>query len=229
MAEHRPDPSAVNRAALFSDGVFAIAITLLILEISIPETTSGSLGDQLSDRWPSYVAYAVSFLTVGICWINHHAQFALVERANRPLLLINLVLLMTVAFIPFPTAVMARFLNADVDAGLAVAFYSLALLAIDVAFFAHWYYPVRAGLWVRQPQKAEVRGMMLRNAAGAATHIAGAGVAFIDAHVGLAICALSGLHFLRAGPMAHEIVEGDLVAGAPEPADAASRSASIER
>src|SRR4030095_778538 len=79
-----------NRAEAFSDGVFAIAITLLILAVGIEQALSeGSLGQQLVDLWPAYVAYAVSFLTIGIMWVNHHAVFRQFARVDRPLLLLN--------------------------------------------------------------------------------------------------------------------------------------------
>jgi uncharacterized membrane protein len=214
MPETR-DLTPAARVTIFSDGVFAIAITLLVLDLTVPLAAHGDLTHQLARRWPNFLAYATSFLTVGVCWINHHAQSALVKRANRQLLVINLLLLMTVAFVPFPTAVMARYLREADDQSVAVSFYSLALLAIDIAFFAHWFYGSRAGLWVREPTRPEFRGMLLRNGTGAVSHAAAAGVAFANAYVGLAICALSGVHFLRPGPMAAEIAAGEEPGNAP--------------
>ena len=106
----------------FSDGVFAIAATLLILESSCrrPRVAwrTGSL-----HIWPSYAAYAVSFLTIGIMWINHHAVFPQIDRVDRTFLAINVVFLMVIAFIPFPTRVLAEHLHHDAKA--AAFFYGL--------------------------------------------------------------------------------------------------------
>ena len=96
-----------TRAEAFSDGVFAIAITLLVLDLRVPDpghlTTAALLG-----AWPHYFAYVVSFLTIGIMWMNHHTIMGHVARVDRPLLVINLLLLMGVVAIPFPTALVAE-------------------------------------------------------------------------------------------------------------------------
>ena len=82
-----------ERAETFSDGVFAIAITLLVLEIAVPHPHTGGLARALAAQWPTYLAYAVSFFIIGIIWINHHAVFTTLDRADRALLMLNLLLL----------------------------------------------------------------------------------------------------------------------------------------
>ena len=96
------------RIEAFSDGVFAIAITLLILEIKIPGAGSADLSRQLLRQWPSYVAFVISFAFIGIMWINHHRLFTHIKRANNVLLFLNLLLLLGVCAVPFPTAVLAQ-------------------------------------------------------------------------------------------------------------------------
>ena len=96
-----------SRVEAFSDGVFAIAITLLILSVGIDRAPHGDLGTYLVDLWPAYLAYAVSFLTIGIMWVNHHLLFDNFARVDRPMLLLNILLLMLIAFVPFPTHVLA--------------------------------------------------------------------------------------------------------------------------
>src|SRR5207249_5147766 len=91
-----------SRVEAFSDGVFAIAITLLILSVGIDKAPHGDLGTYLVDLWPAYLAYAVSFLTIGIMWVNHHLLFDNFARVDRPMLLLNILLLMLIAFVPFP-------------------------------------------------------------------------------------------------------------------------------
>jgi uncharacterized membrane protein len=105
------DARGPERLEAFSDGVFAIAITLLVLEIHVPPidegTTSAQILDALGKLWPSYVGYVVSFLTIGNAWINHHNLFRLVGRVSHALLITNLLLLLAIGFMPFPTALLA--------------------------------------------------------------------------------------------------------------------------
>ena len=117
----------------FSDGVFAVAITLLVFGIAVPPAGT-SLPDELRQLWPSYLAYAVSFLVIGAIWINHHAMFWHIARTDGTLLLLNLLQLMLVAFLPFPTAVMASAFSHTADETIATAFYggTLAVLGIIV-------------------------------------------------------------------------------------------------
>jgi len=96
------------RIEAFSDGVFAIAITLLILEIKIPGVGTGDLSRQLLRQWPSYIAFVISFAFIGIMWINHHRLFTHIKRSNNALLFLNLLLLLGVCAVPFPTAVLAQ-------------------------------------------------------------------------------------------------------------------------
>jgi uncharacterized membrane protein len=132
------------RLEAFSDGVFAIAITLLVLEIRLPEG-DGGLAHRLGDLWPSYLAYVLSFVTIGIMWANHHAILRLIERCTHGLVVANLFLLMTIGFLPFPTTVLADNLRLDelenvvvADQRLAAIFYSGTFILIAVAFQALW-------------------------------------------------------------------------------------------
>jgi uncharacterized membrane protein len=128
-----------RRLEAFSDGVFAIAITLLILEVRVP--TDRPLGEGLLDIWPSYFAYVTSFLTIGVIWFNHESILRLVARADRVLLTLNTLLLMVVAFIPFPTRLVADYLRrggAD-ERNAALAFgCTYILLAIVFNFWWRW-------------------------------------------------------------------------------------------
>ena len=128
---------STGRAEAFSDGVFAIAITLLVLSLKLSGT--GSVKDQLLAAWPQYFAYVVSFLTIGIMWMNHHTILAHVQRVDRPLLVINLLLLMGIVVIPFPTFLVAQHLN-DMGASAAVVTYGLVMIAISLGFAGLWIY-----------------------------------------------------------------------------------------
>ncbi len=122
----------------FSDGVFAIAITLLILEISVPESAFEDLWSGIAHEWPSYLAYATSFITIGGIWAAHHGIFRRLAYANQRLMVINLLLLMAVSFLPFPTKLMAEAIHDEGAARTAVVFYGGTLLVISLLLGALW-------------------------------------------------------------------------------------------
>jgi uncharacterized membrane protein len=134
-----------TRLMAFSDGVFAITITLLVLEIR-PPTDDESLLHGLVALWPSYLAYAVTFLFIGQVWVNHHVMFDHIRGADRIVLLLNTVLLMVVAFLPFATSVLAEALRSGHGQRIAVAFYGIAFDATALTFNAVWQYASRQGL-----------------------------------------------------------------------------------
>lgn len=132
-----------GRAAAFSDGVFAIAITLLVLSLRLPGPGPHHhpVSYQLVHAWPQYFAYVVSFLTIGIMWMNHHTMLAHVARVTRPLLVLNLLLLMGVVAIPFPTQLVAEHLR-DFDGTAVTVTYGLVMIAISLGFAGLWIYVV---------------------------------------------------------------------------------------
>jgi uncharacterized membrane protein len=140
--ENRMAHSDTNRLEAFSDGVFSIAITLLILEIKVPHgeeiTQAGGLWPALSHHWASFLGYLTSFFTIGIMWANHHALFTYIRKVDRSFLLANLFLLMVIGFIPYPTAVLAEHLpRAETRTG-ALVFYEITLFLMTVAFNLVW-------------------------------------------------------------------------------------------
>jgi uncharacterized membrane protein len=136
--EHREAPAyrlTSGRLEAFSDGVFAIAVTLLILNVQLPPSTApGALPAALVRLWPSYATYAASFLTIGIMWLNHHALFSRLAHVNRALAMLNLVLLMLIAFVPFPTLVLGDHILVPADATSAAIFYSLTMVLVGFGF-----------------------------------------------------------------------------------------------
>jgi len=127
------------RVEAFSDGVFAIAITLLILEIRVPQPSAGPLGPQLARQWPSYLSFFISFAFIGIMWINHHRLFTHIRRSDNTLLLLNLLLLLGITFVPFPTSVLAAHLGHP-DQQLATLLYNGTYVIIAVFFNVLWRY-----------------------------------------------------------------------------------------
>jgi uncharacterized membrane protein len=127
-----------GRTEAFSDGVFAFAITLLVLDLHVPESEFNHLWRGIADQWPSYLGYATSFLTVGGIWLVHHGIFRRVQYANRRVMNVNLVLLMAIVFLPFPTTLVAEAIRSSSAERAAVIFYGASLLVISLLFSALW-------------------------------------------------------------------------------------------
>ena len=131
--ERMPDELPLGRLEAFSDGVFAIAITLLVLELAVSADAGDHLLRAILDEWPSYLAYLTSFLTIGVIWLQHSAITAALRVADATLYRLNLLVLLIVSFIPFPTKLVSEFVH-DRDAErVAVVFYGLTLLALALA------------------------------------------------------------------------------------------------
>lgn len=146
MAEGRPRQLRTARMEAFSDGVFAVAITLLVLELSVPEGSEGDLLGAILDQWPSYLAYVVSFATVGAIWLGHAVITDLVDHVDALLLRLNLLLLLLVSFVPFPTRLLAQSVEHE-DAGrVASTLYGLSLLAVASVVSVLWRHAVRVHL-----------------------------------------------------------------------------------
>jgi uncharacterized membrane protein len=187
-----------TRVEAFSDGVFAIAITLLVLNLVVPDPSSvvhGDLAGRLRLEWPSYAAYFVSFLVIGIIWVNHHGMFRMIVRVDRPLMFINLMLLLIVALIPFPTGLMARYIrHGAADAHLAAAIYSATMLAMSFAFSGMFLWVTRegSGLLHERLQPRQVRSALRRFGLGSVIYGVAIGLSFLSAVLTL------GFHFLLA-------------------------------
>jgi uncharacterized membrane protein len=187
-----------NRVEAFSDGVFAIAITLLVIELRPPEVSgTESLADALWDMWPGYVAYLISFAILGVMWLNHHRMFEQVELVDGPLLLLNLNLLLWAALIPFPTAVVADYFAEGGDnASTAVAFYSGVVLITAISFTMLFTWITHDDRILGRPLPAEVlRASRLRFGIGVGVYSLALAVAFFAPKLALGIHALSALYY----------------------------------
>jgi uncharacterized membrane protein len=187
-----------NRLEAFSDGVLAIAITLLVIEIHPPTLGEGeTLAHALWQQWPSYVAYLVSFLTIGVIWLNHHRVFTQVVRVDGPLLLLNLNLLLWTALIPFPTAVVAEHLGGAGEAArTASALYSGVLLVMGVSFGALFAWVTRTDrLLGRLPPPEVVRAARRRFMVGQAVYAAALALSWVSAPAALGLCGAMALYY----------------------------------
>jgi uncharacterized membrane protein len=168
-----------NRLEAFSDGVFAIAITLLVLEIDVPP--SQALGAGLLSLWPSYLAYAVSFIVIGAIWINHHSMFQHIAHADEPFLLLNVFQLMFIAFVPFPTAVLAESFHDRAGEAVAAALYGGTLTVIGILVTAMWWYAAhRHRLLKRDVTPARAKRIGRRYLVGPTGYAIGSAVAFVS-------------------------------------------------
>ena len=134
------EASDTSRLETFADGVIAIAITLLILEVKVPPVPGAGLAEALVHQWPSYAGYVVSFLTIGVIWVNHHHMFKLIERTNHAFLMMNVVFLMTIAFLPWSTALAADYVRDPDGRTVATAVYGLTMVGIAIMFNVVWRY-----------------------------------------------------------------------------------------
>ncbi|RAG86913.1 DUF1211 domain-containing protein [Streptacidiphilus pinicola] len=186
-----------GRVEAFSDGIFAIAITLLVLQLTVVNpsqvTTSKDAWSQLGHLWTAYDAYLVSFLVIGIMWLNHHTVFSYVARVDRGLLVINLVLLLVVAALPFPTALVSDWLNQPGPAEVAVAVFSCFMVVHALAFQSLWWWLTRTGhLFDRRVDVEAARQTRRRFALGTVVYPILVGLSFVSPVLTL------GLHFALA-------------------------------
>ena len=193
---HRMETSRVEA---FSDGVFAIAITLLILEVRLPD--GGSLDGQLGRAWPSYVSYVISFVTIGIMWVNHHDIFRLIGRVSRGLLLANLALLLAVSFVPFPTKVLGEHLHhGGGDQRSAVVFYSASFFVAAVAYNVLWQVAAWRNRLIVPGAEAAATEVTRRFRYGAPSYLLAAAVALWQPAAGLAVDAGLAAFFVAWRP-----------------------------
>lgn len=163
---------STGRLEAFSDGVFAIVITLLVLEIHVPQVTPEAADVELLPRllamWPKFLSFALSFVIVGIYWVAHHYMFHLIRRTDRPFLWLNLLFLLCVAFVPFPTALMGEYVGTPI----AVVPYGLTLIAAGLSLQLLWWYAThRRRLVAADMDPALVRMVTRRTLLGPALYL----------------------------------------------------------
>jgi uncharacterized membrane protein len=194
VSEQNRATNETARIEAFSDGVFAIAITLLILEIQVPpQTPHGSLRAALANLWPSYLAFLASFMTIGVMWLNHHRLFTLINKKDDGLIAFNLLLLLGVTWLPFPTALLAEhLLGAHADQQVAGVVYAGSFFALAIVFNVMWRYAVRVRI---VDDDVNVAAITRQYSLGPILYGLLVGVAFIDAEWCLVLSALIALYF----------------------------------
>jgi uncharacterized membrane protein len=168
--EHRWDTARVEA---FSDGVFAIAITLLVLEIQVEPTDYDHLWRALLDEWPSYLAYLTSFCTVGGVWLAHHRLFAQLRLVDPTMMRLNILILLLAGFLPFPTGLLAEAFDHSREAErAAVVFYGATTAAIELCMSVAWRYAVAHHELLHAPTEPPHRHSHRRGVINAAMYAA---------------------------------------------------------
>jgi uncharacterized membrane protein len=199
LADHDQSYHAdTARIEALSDGVFAIAITLLIIEIGVPHADAEhGLGELLRELWPSYVGYALSFLTIGVMWINHHEMFKDIERSDQKLRVLNLLLLLCISFVPFPTAVLAEYLRDDDNAMAATLAYGGTFAVTAVVFNLLWLYvATHRDMIDAHVSDARIRSRTRRYVGGGPLYMVGLGLAFISPWLAVGLWSAMAVFFL---------------------------------
>jgi uncharacterized membrane protein len=188
------------RVEAFSDGVFAIAITLLVLELHVPRgLDSSSLRRALLEAWPSYFAFLTSFLTIGIMWLNHHRIFGLLRRVDHTTLILNGLLLLGVSVVPFPTSLVAEYLGHPGER-VAVVIYAGVAVYIATAFTLLWRYiasPARRPPLMRMAHDdPAIRSLREQYRFGPAIYVVLLALAWWKATLAMSLCLAMALLFL---------------------------------
>ena len=184
-----------SRLEAFSDGVFAIAATLLVLDLRVPPDTT-DLPAALLRLWPAYAAYLVNFLTIGIIWVNHHTLLEHCRRVDRRFLYLNLLLLVAVGIVPFPTSLVDRYIVSESGATAALVVYGLGGLLIAIGFAAVFFYATHDGRLVGDRVSArQIRADGMLFPIGLAAYSVGIALAFVAPLASLAVYGLTALFY----------------------------------
>ena len=187
-----------NRLESFSDGVIAVAITLLVLGITIPDPAhTVSLAATLGQRWPEYAAYVISFLTIGIIWINHHVMINRLRETDHAILILNLLLLMSISALPFATGLMAAYLKHPAGRSFAAAVYAGSFLVMAIMFLTLNRHILlrKAHMIGAELTLAQRRQILTRSAGGSIPYLIATPLAFVSAYLTLAICGAVAVYY----------------------------------
>jgi uncharacterized membrane protein len=187
-----------SRLEAFSDGVFAVAITLLALDLTVAGPTGhGSLTDQLHEKWPAFLAYLISFFMIGIVWVNHHALVRSIIKVDRTLLFLNLVLLLFVVLIPFATGTVADYFSQDDwNTNVAMMLYGGVFLGMSIGFGAIFEWTLH-GRRVYQPLPPERHwAARARFVGGGLVYVAAILVALFSAIASFVLIALVAVYYI---------------------------------
>lgn len=198
-AGRSPQPSGTGRVEAFSDGVMAVAITLLVLDLRVPEPEPGrSLASGLLELWPNALAYVISFIAIGIMWLSHHTMFHRLVRVDHSVLVLNMVLLLCIVVLPFTTSVLSSYLDVPGQGVLAAVLYAGSFLVTSSLFFALQYHLLkrRPHLLREAPDPVQTRSILRRGLVSIPVYVLAAAAALVSPYLTLGICMALGLFYL---------------------------------
>ncbi len=204
MREGHEDLKETGRVEAFSDGVFAIAMTLLVLDLKVPKSAelgSKSLLETLCLQWPMLLAYLASFVMILVMWVNHHKMFSHIRHANYPFLFLNGLLLLFVTSVPFPTALVSEHLRGS-QARTAAAIYAGTYEALAIVFNLLWGYAAGGHrLLGSQVNAAQVRAITRQYRTGPALYLVALGLAFFSAEASFGFVLLLAVYWAFTGAL----------------------------
>jgi len=210
-----------GRVEAFSDGVFGFAITLLVVTIAQPDDYR-HLAQNLSQHWPSLAAYVVSFAIIGIMWLNHHSVFSHFQKVDRNLIYLNLLLLMTIAFLPYPTGVLGQALARGEGERTAAVVYGSTMAANGLAWAGLWLYASRGRrLLVTSFPEEERRTATLLFTGGAAVYAGAVALAFANAYAFLVLQAALAAYY-ALDPLSRRVARAPVTSPGHEPSPSPS-------
>jgi uncharacterized membrane protein len=187
---------STSRLEAFSDGVFAVAITLLVLQFVDPGAQSGKLLAKLLGQWPQLATYGASFLTIGVIWVNHHTIFKGIREIDRTIQFINLVLLLLVVLVPYPTELLGKYLNSGENGSVAAAFYAIVMTAMSISFQVLVAWALTHPTLLRPELKGvSARSVLPRFSLGLLTYAVAIGLAFVSATLVVALFAVTAIYY----------------------------------
>jgi uncharacterized membrane protein len=191
-----PKGMSKHRVEALSDGVFAIAMTVLVLGLQVPEGGAGSeLGARIAALWPKFASYVLSFIMLGVLWVGHHYQFHFIRKTDRGLLWLNLLFLLTVTFLPFGTAVLGNHFREP----LAVVLYGGTIVVAGVSLLLHWMYATRRKFVADELDPRIDRLLKARIVVGIGLSLSAMALAIVDTRVSLVVfLALPIVYLIRS-------------------------------
>jgi uncharacterized membrane protein len=195
--------AGTGRIEAFSDGVFAIAITLLVLDVRVPlrsELDNESLWRALGDRWTNYLSFFMSFLIVAVVWANHRTMFSFIRRTDHTLVILNTLLLLNVATLPFCAALLAEYIDTPHERQVALIVYTGTLVVGGIIYNALWRHAARDHrLLIPDLDPRTVRSMSARYLLGPILYAVALGIAFVNSIASLVACAALAAAYLIPG------------------------------
>jgi uncharacterized membrane protein len=201
-----PEQLPLGRLEAFSDGVFAIAITLLVLELSVGEDAGEHLLRSILDEWPSLLAYLTSFMTIGVVWLKHSAITGALSSADATLYRLNLLVLLLASFVPFPTKLVSEFVGERDPERIAVIFYGLTLMALTLALTAFVRYAAEHRRLVRDEVEAAAVEAALTYQPSLVVYLVAMGIGLVAPTVAVGLFLVAALYLGVPGRPLHRLL-----------------------